>query len=648
MVNLTEIQDFMRTQVDEDKKRKSVQVTGESIEDALHQAAIELNLPIKRLEYEVLERGSRGTFGMGKKDCILIAYQAAEKAEQSADGVEDDSLSFMMESTAEPEDRDGEVVIKLNSEGAFMKIHPPVGDGRPVSRQIAIQKLMARGVHKYDEKLISTLVKRADGQSVLVGEFTYNPANDAILTLDITDFDMKALLAIRAPGTGGADVDVDAILGFLKNNGVVHGIDEERVLELADHPRYDEPILVAEGTKPINGKNARILYNFEVDNTKIKLKEKNGRVDFREMNLVQNVVEGQALAKKIPAEPGTAGRTVLGKLIPAKDGNDTAIDIGKNVKLAEDNNTAVATINGQVVVLNGKINVEPVYVVSGDVNLKSGGNVIFLGTVLVKGSVDDGFKVKAAGNIEVMGNVGKCELDAEGDIIVHQGIIGKGGGTVKAGKSVWAKFIENANIDAGELVVASDGIINSTVVAKNKIVCQGKRATIVGGWLRAAEEVRAKTLGSVAGSETTVEVGYDPKTKAKLAELEEALGGITKEQDELDLNIHTLANLRKTKKELPEDKEQYLKELLKNRKDSEKKKQKIDEEIAEIREYLENLKVVGKISAEGKVFSGVRIVIKEAFLEVKNEFKNVTFVNEANLVKITKFEASEEDYSKRK
>ena len=51
---------------------------------------------------------------------------------------------------------------------------------------------------------------------------------------------------------------------------------------------------------------------------------------------------------------------------------------------------------------------------------------MFLGTVFISGNVEDGFSVKASGNIEVKGTVGKSELDAEGDIVVSQGIAGKG------------------------------------------------------------------------------------------------------------------------------------------------------------------------------------------------------------------------------
>ena len=539
-------------------------------------------------------------------------------------------------------------IVRLSADGALLRVTAPEGNGDRVSERTAIETLQRRGVDNLDENLISRVVKKADGQFVRVGEFSYNPANDSVLALDVSDHEMKATLTVHRPGPGGVDQSADAIIAFLKNNGVIHGIQESLLNDFELRPNYDQPIVVAEGTPAYDGADARIEYNFDYKRTEIKLKEKNGKVDFREMNLIQNVVEGQVLAKKVTAEKGTMGRTVTGTLMPAKDGKDIHIGAGKNVELSDDGMTARSTINGQVMLVTDKINVEPIYVVQGDVNLKSGGNVIFLGTVLVKGSVDDGFKVKASGNIEVLGNVGKAVLDAEGDIIVHQGITGKGGGSIHSGKGVWAKFIENARVDAGESAVASDGIINSQVVANKKVVCQGKRATIVGGTLKAAEEIHAKTLGSVAGSETILEVGYDPKSKEELAQLEERIGAIDESLEEINLNMHTLMNLQKVKKELTEDRKAFLDDLGEKRSKALIEKDALLEKVKKIQEYLSSLKIRGKVSASARVFPGVRVYIKDAFLEVRNEFSAVTFINEANLVKITKYEELEDDLVRRR
>jgi len=645
MVDLDRLREYMRTQAEKDRSLKWVQVEGTDLEDALRQAAIELGLPVKKLDYEIRVNGSKGTFGFGRKNCVIIAYPSYEEEEDTGDVSED----FVVEGVKEKVvDEDGKISVRFTPDGVLIKVLPPVGKGKKVTLKEAMARIKERPVKNINQSLVATAVKEANGEYVRIGDFDYNPADDPVMTVDITDFDMKAFLTIMPPGEGGIDVDAEMITAFLKNNNVIHGINEDLLQELQDFPVYSKPILIAEGTKPVNGSDARIIYNFDTDRTHIQLKEKNGRVDFKEQNLIKNVVEGQALARKVPAEPGQSGRTVTGRLLPAEDGKDVEIGIGKNVRLSEDGNTAIAEINGQVLMINGKINVEPIYVVNGDVNLKNSGNVIFLGTVLVKGSVADGFKVKAAGNIEIMGNVGKSELDAEGDIIIHQGVNGKTSGMIRAGKGVWSKFIENAIVDAGEVVFATDGIINSKVDANKKIICQGKRATIVGGVLRAVEEIHAKTLGTVAGSETILEVGYDPKKKEKLVELEGEMNKLEKEIDEINLNLSTLERLKKTKKKLPEEKQAYYDELVEQRKELIDRKNELEEESLDIKEYLNSLTVRGKISASSRVFPGVKISIKDAYLEIKNEYKAVTFINEDRLVKITKYEEMEEDYTQKK
>ena len=638
----------MRNRAGQDRQRKSIQVTADSVESALNEASVELDIPVKRLAYEVLEKGNRGFAGIRKKDFILIVYEAdLSGADEATESSEIDFDAIGNEESV-VEDRSGEVIVRLVGEGVLLKVTPPVGNGRKANERQAAEALVARGISDADTGLVSRVVTEADSVYVKVGDFSYNPANDSVMAVEIVEHEMRARMVVQPPGNGGIDQTFESMLGFIKSNNVIHGIDEDALTQFEDHPRYGEETTVAKGEQPVDGNDAKVVYTFDRDRSEIKLKEKNGRVDFREMNLIQNVVEGQILAKKVPAEEGRSGRTVTGKMIPAKAGKDVEIGAGKNVAVSEDEGTARATINGQVIITGDKINVEPIYVVQGSVNLKTGGNVIFLGTVLIKGNVDDGFKVKASGNVEVYGNVGKSEVDAEGDVIVHQGITAKSGGSVRSGKSVWAKFIENATVEASEFVVASDGIINSTVVANKKIVCRGKRATIVGGTLKASEEIHAKTLGSIAGSETVLEVGYDPKSKEKLAQVEEKISQIDDRLEELNLNIHTLENLKKIKKELPEDKANYLKELSATKAELILEKATYLEDVTQFQEHLSSLKIRGRISASSKVFPGVRIYIKDAYLEVRNEFKAVTYINEANVVKVTKYEELDEEIVRRK
>jgi uncharacterized protein (DUF342 family) len=634
----------MKDQLDEDRAIRIVDAGGPTLTAAVMEAATLLDIPMRRLEYEVAIRGSPGFLGTGKKDWKIRAYQRVVK--------EKDTLDEIVESagpeSALPviENRDGDVFVQLTVGGlVLMKVSPPVGKGQRADEAQALYALERRGETDCDRELIARTVEEAGAIYVHVGEFNHQYENDSKASVDVFEGEMKASIILSPPGLGGADLSLDDLQIKLKAAGVIHGVNDEFLTVFCDRPVYNENVVVAEGTQPVDGRDAYIQYYFEPDQSKVRLREgRNGQVNFKELNIVQNVVEKQPLAKKVAAERGSLGKTVTGKSIPTRDGKDISIPLGKNVHLGEDGVTVVSDISGQVVMsAGGLINVEPVLTVEGDVNLKTG-NIIFLGTVIITGNVEPGFSVKAAGNIEISGIVEKAELDAEGDIIVHQGITGKSGGTIRAGKSLWARFIENATIEAGNMVVASDGIINSHVDAYKRIVCQGKRAHIVGGRLRASEEINANIFGSpTSGTETICEVGIDPKYKEQLQTLQVTKTDMEKQLDETQLNLQTLVNIKKQRKFLPPDKEAALRELMDKRNLLLTDLQKLEEDIDKIHEILNSTKTRGRISAAAKVYPGVKIIIRDITENVRTEYKAVSFILTDGLIRVSQYEEPDEE-----
>jgi uncharacterized protein (DUF342 family) len=92
-----------------------------------------------------------------------------------------------------------------------------------------------------------------------------------------------------------------------------------------------------------------------------------------------------------------------------------------------------------------------------------------------------------------------------------------------------------------------------------KVVAGSKRATIVGGRIRAAEEIRAKTLGSVAVLRR-YSSWLRPEEQATLLDIEGKISEIdriwTRESQYRDFG-----EFQRARKELPEDKEKYYEEL---------------------------------------------------------------------------------------
>lgn len=651
MVSLEQFRAKMKELADRDSERKTVQASGKTVEEALEQAAIELSVEKENLEFEILQAPKRPLFGKAT-ECLLIAYRKEQIVVDKngtisfhGSGLTDDLFE---EEISEP--INGDYTVRLASDGAYVKVKPPQNGGVHVDLDSIVSTLEQRAVHNFDEEMINQVLEKSDNMYVKVGDFTYNPSNNALVSVSIEDESMTAYINATAPGAGGADLTVDEIKAYLNNNGVVYGFDEDILLGFEEHPQYGASVVVARGLPAKHGKDAKIIYNFEVDSSQVKLKEQvDGTVNFKELNLIQNVVEGQPLAKKIPPEPGREGKTVTGKYLAANDGKDVEIGLGKNVSIIDNGNTVIAKESGQVMLVKGKITVETVMVIAGDVNAQVG-NVNALGAVLVKGNVEDGFSITAQGNIEVLGVVGKANLSSGADIIVKRGINGGDEnefGIISAGKSIWSSFIQNAHAEAGELVVVSDGIVNSHVDCQKKVICKGKRAQIVGGVIRAAEEINAVTLGTHAGTETVLEVGYDPKSKEEMDLMIDRITSFEKELDEVDKNIQGLIRQKKVKrKSLSPEKEKMILQLREQHNDLVNSIKENQEEVEKREKYLHSLSNRGKISASKQVHTGVVLKIKDADLDIKRPFDAVTFVLENGIIKSGAYEEVEEDLEK--
>ncbi len=640
VVTLEIMRKDMKALLDAENELHSVEVHADTLEEALADAAVQLETKVENLEYEVVERGFEGFLGMGKKPWTIKVYQNPETVQKKIKkGVAGQVVQEGEIEESKPVDMDGMYFIRHFGNNIALKVVLPVGTGKPVTADEIINDLKRPDTKEFDEEQVRELAQSGtDGEYEDVGSYTHQPAADAIFVVDVSKDEMQATCTINPPSLGGSDVSPEMIKQALRTQGVVAGISDEKIMALVDRPMFNAPVVVAEGNAPVDGKDAYIAYNFETDRSKIRAKEAaNGQIDFKELNLIQNVVKGQPLAQKMLAERGKAGKTLFGKYLEAKNGKDIPLPIGKNVSVDSDGRTIIADMDGQVLFNAGKVSVEPIMEVDG-VNIKTG-NITFLGTVIVKGSVEDGFDIKANGNIEISGAVGKCHLQSEGDIIVSQGVMGRDEGEIKCGGSLWAKFIQNTKVEVEQNVIVTDSIMNSDVSAQKKIILNGKRAQITGGHLFATEFVAAKNIGSNGGgTETVIEVGVDPRAKKRLTELLELQEKNVKELDDLELNLSTLENQKKIRRTLPKEKEETLQKLTARKNEILDENDGFNAEIEKIQGRLRELKNIGKVYAAGMVYTGVKIYVRDEKDEVRNDVKGVTFFYENGFVRRGKYE----------
>ena len=627
MVTLEKLREDMNTLLQVDKNLHFVEVNADTIDEALADAVVQLDTKLANLHYEVVEKGSDGILGLGKKPWKIMVYQdpATVKKTQrlASEGLFEEGEG---EEAAQIVNRDGMYYIRHFKSDIMLKVLLPTGEGLPIEIKDVLDEIKRPDTIDYDENLIKKCIKNGtDNDYVNVGSYKHVPAGDVVIGVEVSKDEMKGSIVVSPPSMSGSEASFEMIKrAFLQQGVVEQCINEDKIREFVDTPVYNAPFEVAEAIMPVDGHDAYISYNFETDPKKLKAEvNEEGKVDYKKLNQIQNVIADQPLAQKIPAERGKGGKTLFGRYLEAKNGKDIQIQLGANVRLDRDGVTIKAEIDGEVMLVNGKVTVEPIKYLDA-VNVKTG-DVKFVGTVIIKGNVQEGYKVEAT-NIEVNGIVDKSRLEATGNIIVRQGIFGKGEGYVKAGKSLWAKFINDTTVEVEENVIVSDSIVNSNVTAMKNIVLRGKKAQIIGGHLMATEEICARKIGSPGGgTETILEVGVDPRAKKRLEELLNMQAKSTKEYENCDLDIQTLEQQKKLRKKLPQEKEEKLKNLKERCEQISEELEKMTEEIDKIQEHLRDLKAIGKVKVEGDVYAGVKIYIRDVLDEVKIDTKGVTF-----------------------
>ena len=627
MVTLEKLREDMNTLLQVDKNLHFVEVNADTIDEALADAVVQLDTKLANLHYEVVEKGSDGILGLGKKPWKIMVYQDPSTIKKSTRLASEGLFDTDEEGeTAKITNRDGLFYVRHFKSDIMLKIILPLGDGIPIEIKDVLDEIKRPDTINFDEELIKKCVKSGtDNDYCIVGQFKHVPAGDVVIGVEVTKDEMTGSIVVSPPSMSGSEASFDMIKRAILQQGVVEAcIEEDKIKEFVDTPVYNVPFEVAKAIQPVDGHDAYISYNFETDPKKLRAQvDEEGKVDYKKLNNIQNVIADQPLAQKIPAERGKGGKTLFGRYLEAKNGKDIQIQLGANVKLDRDGVTIKAEIDGEVMLVNGKVTVEPVKYLDA-VNVKTG-DVKFVGTVVIKGNVQEGYKVEAT-NIEVNGIVDKSRLEATGNIIVRQGVFGKGEGYIKAGKSLWAKFINDTTVEVEENVIVSDSIVNSNVTAMKNIVLRGKKAQIIGGHLMATEEICARKVGSPGGgTETILEVGVDPRAKKRLEELQNQQAKSTKEYENCDLDIQTLEQQKKLRKKLPQEKEEKLKTLKERCEQISEELEAMTDEINKIQEHLRDLKAIGKVKVEGDVYAGVKIYIRDVLDEVKIDTKSVTF-----------------------
>lgn len=627
----------------ENQYSRSVDLYVNSVEEGIEEASAILQCPIYELTYQILEEGSKGIFKIGTKPYYVrythIIYEKSSIPKGESLDYTDQNTSYTNKKHTVM-DKDSEIILRVKRDGVFLKVNPPIGQGKKITNMLEVeQQLIDAGISQFDSPLAKNILAEQKGEYQKIAEWDDTKShNNGKVTYSVSEDKMRAFITVTKPLKGGREMDINDIKEVLENNGIIFGLQEESLNKALESKLYNASILAAEGVLPIPGKNAKIEYIVNVDKKSVpKYIGEDQSIDYKDISIVENVQKGQKLAHKIEATLGEAGRNVYGERIETGNGKDIDLKehLGDNVEISEDGNEIIASINGQVILKAKLLSVEPVFEVPGDVGPETG-NINFLGSVLVKGNVKDNYSIKADGNIDVQGTVGKSTLEAKGNIMVKLGIQGHETGMVKAEGDVIAKFIQFANVEAGRDVVVTESILNSNVDADNRIILIGKRASASGGKLRALHEVNGKILGSPSASKTIIETGVKPAKRRALDDLDKEKIQLESGLEELQRNIKSLEQAEKMKKLDDEKKEQ-----LQGFKDQfDQANNRISEILVDrerIMQEIQEEKIESIVSAGKEALNGVVLTIGTAEFILRQNYKSITFFEENGIIQTEKY-----------
>src|SRR4030042_6394826 len=191
MIKLKEI---LRNLIEEESHDKSIIITGNSLEEVLQKGCNELNTKLNEIDYEIIEYGKKGMFGIGKKDFKIKIYIAKDKNEiiEKVMNVNVEEHEQFIQYKKDSVDKDSEVFVRVTSKGVLIKVSPPLGRGKKINDKKILNAIYSRGINRFNESIINKLLKAPSNEYYRIGEMPMNVVNDSTATVQISNDETKA------------------------------------------------------------------------------------------------------------------------------------------------------------------------------------------------------------------------------------------------------------------------------------------------------------------------------------------------------------------------------------------------------------------------------------------------------------------------
>jgi hypothetical protein len=408
------------------------------------------------------------------------------------------------------------------------------------------------------------------------------PINGSVV-ISFNESKMEAYLSITEERDGGDPVTYKDITEEISHMGVIHEVDFDAAKGLLEEKRYGKKVLISKGKKPVNGRDGRIDYLFETTNELVPKKGKLGEVDYKDLGLVRNIIEGELIAVIYHPDEGVSGVNVLGQELPPVVGKEVKYIVGPGTVINAEETEIKAATSGNLVWQKGCFSVLETLVIPESVDVSTG-NIDFIGDVLVKGNVAENFTVKSKKNITINGTVTGATVIADGTVVVNLGsvnsdIVAKG--DVKLGFCESSK-IECAGNFSSQSIVAGEVFCGGTInLTQGRGVVFGGKHTALGGFI-------ANNIGTESYTKTQVTLGNSAVLTEEKLELSNKIKDLEERTKKLLQVAEVLQEQKKNTGQLPADREAMLTTAIRSRFTFQREVKVLTARIGEIEKELDN------------------------------------------------------------
>ncbi len=424
----------------------------------------------------------------------------------------------------------------------------------------------------------------------------------------------EAFIFITPPSGTGKGVTVDGIEAALKANNVVFGLREDVIKMIADDRKYSQKLCVAVAQLPIDGVSGSITYKYDKKVEAAPTENERGFVDYKDLGFIRVVRTGDVIADITLPTEGEPGVDVRGGKIAQYPGKKAQFTLGPNTKITEDEQHVVAAADGRLIFKNNAFTVETTVIINGDVDA-SVGNISFIGDVIIKGNVCEGFKVSSNTNITVSGEVNGATLEAGGNITIKQGCVFA---KITCHGNVSALFCERSSINCDGNISAQNYVI-CNIYCAGELTIKASNGSLIGGKYTILNSLEASNIGSKTYTPTDITLGDNAILADEKTQLEMKIAAAQKKIEDLTMIVNFLNEKKKELRKLPDDKEEMLATAVRQRVLLNVEIKTNQKRIDEINVYLSTKQQLW-VRCKGYIYPGTRITINDNVFKADTEY----------------------------